>query len=117
MTESKVSSSREFHSPRANLRNKVSGSENGTPVGRDVVHSSSDIRTFEFESCSGNFGVVLENRDSKSPSRTRSALGNIRITEISPDSEAKRDGRLTVGDRVLEINGHDLSRASLERAR
>lgn len=114
MTESKVSSSREFHSPRAN---KVSGSENGTLVGRDVVYSSGDIRTFEFEGCSANFGVVLENRDSRSPSRTRSALGNIRIIEISPDSTAKRDGRLAVGDRVLEINGHDLSRASLERAR
>lgn len=113
MTERKVSSSKEFNYPRAG---KVSVTENGTPKPKDVV-SAGDIRTFEFEGCSGKFGVVLENRDTGSPSRTRSTLGNIRIAEISPDSAAKRDGRLEVGDRVLEINGHDLSRASLERAR
>ena len=113
MTESKASSSREFNSPRAN---KVSVTENRTPLRKDVV-SKGDIRTFEFEGCSGNFGVVLANRDTGSPNRTRSALGNIRIAEISPNGVAKQDGRLAVGDRVLGINGHDLNRASLERAR
>jgi len=34
-----------------------------------------------------------------------------------PGSRAKEDGKLSVGDRVLEINGHDLAKASLERAR
>lgn len=113
MTESKVSSSRELNSPRTN---KVPVSENGTLVRNDIV-STGDIRTFEFEGCSGSFGVVFENRITGSPSRARSALGNIRISQILPDSAAQRDGRLSVGDRVLEINGHDLSRASLERAR
>lgn len=113
MTERKVSSSREF-SPRAK---KASGTENGTPLRKGDVVSAGDIRSFEFEDCSGNFGVVLENKDPGNPSRTRSALGNIRIADLSPGSRAKQDGKLEVGDRVLEINGHDLSKASLERAR
>lgn len=113
MSESKVSASREFYSPQAN---NVSRSEGRTPVRRDVA-GSGDVRTFEFEGCSTSFGVALENKDHRSPSRTRSTLGNIKIAEILPDCLAKRDGRLAVGDQVLEINGHDLSRASLERAR
>ena len=113
MTESKVSSSREF-SPRAK---KASVTENGTPLRKGDVVSSGDIRSFEFEHCSGKFGVVLENKDAGSPSRTRSALGNIRIADLLPGSRAQQDGKLEVGDRVLEINGHDLSKASLERAR
>lgn len=112
MTENKVSSSREF-SPRAK---KASITENGTPLRRDVVNAD-DIISFEFEDCTGNFGVVLENKASGSPSRARSALGNIRIADLLPGSRAKDDGKLSVGDRVLEINGHDLSKASLERAR
>lgn len=112
MTESKVSSSREF-SPRTK---KASVTENGTPLQRDVV-TSGDISSFEFEDCTGNFGVVLENKAPGSPSRARSALGNIKIADLLPGSRAKEDGKLSVGDRVLEINGHDLSKASLERAR
>lgn len=112
MTESKVSTSREF-SPRTK---KASVTENGTPLRRDVV-TSGDISSFEFEDCTGNFGVVLESKAPGSPSRARSALGNIRIADLLPGSRAKEDGKLSVGDRVLEINGHDLSKASLERAR
>lgn len=114
MTEIKASSSTVFNSPRTN---KVSETQRRTPLRKDVVNGD-EIRTFEFEGCSsGNFGVSLENKATGSLNRTRSALGNIRIAEISPDGAAKQDGRLSVGDRVLEINGHDLSRASLERAR
>jgi len=112
MTESKVSSSREF-SPRTK---KASVTEDGTPLQRDVV-TSGDISSFEFEDCTGNFGVVLENKAPGSPSRARSTLGNIKIADLLPGSRAKEDGKLSVGDRVLEINGHDLSKASLERAR
>jgi len=112
MTESKVSSSREF-SPRAK---KVSITENGTRPRRDVVNADDSV-SFEFEDCTGNFGIVLENKASGSPSRSRSALGNIRIADLLPGSRAKDDGKLTVGDLVLEINGHDLAKASLERAR
>ena len=114
MTELKASSSIAFSSPRIN---KVSETKSRTPLRKDVVNEDK-IRTFEFEGCSsGNFGISLENKATGSSSRTRSALGNIRIAEISPDGAAKQDGRLSVGDRVLEINGHDLSRASLERTR
>lgn len=112
MTESKVCSSREF-SPQTK---KASVTQNGTPLQRDVV-TSGDISSFEFEDCTGNFGVVLENKAPGSPSRARSALGNIKIADLLPGSRAKEDGKLSVGDRVLEINGHDLSKASLERAR
>ena len=112
MTESSVSTSREF-SPRVK---KASVTENGTHLRRDVV-SADDISSFEFEGCTGNFGVVLENKAPDSPSRARSALGNIRIADLLPGSRAKEDGKLSVGDRVLDINGHDLSKASLERAR
>lgn len=113
MTENKVSSPNVF-TPRAK---KASVTENGTPLRKGDVVSAGDIRSFEFEDCSGKFGVVLENKDPGSPGRARSALGNIRIADLLPDSRAKQDGKLTVGDRVLEINGHDLSKASLERAR
>ena len=114
MTETKASSSRGLNFSRTN---KVSGNPKRTPLRKDVVNAD-DIRTFEFEGCwSENFGVVLENKDTGSPNRARSTLGNIKITEISLNGAAEQDGRLSVGDRVLEINGHDLSRASLERAR
>lgn len=114
MTEIKASSSTVFNSPRTN---KVSETQRRTPLRKDVVNGD-EIRTFEFDGCSSsNFGVSLENKATGSSNRTRSALGNIRIAGISPDGAAKQDGRLSVGDRVLEINGHDLSRASLERAR
>ena len=112
MTESKVSS-REF-SPRAK---KASVTENGTPLRRGDVVSADNVSSFEFEDCTGNFGVVLENKAPGSPSRARSALGNIRVADLLPGSRAKEDGKLSVGDHVLEINGHDLSKASLERAR
>ena len=107
MTEGKVSSSDTF-SPRSK---KASAAEDMEQDG------AGDIRTFEFDECSGDFGVVLENKDPCSPSRARTALGNIRIADLLPDSRAKRDGMLEVGDRVMEINGRDLSKASLERAR
>ena len=107
MTEGKVSSSDAF-SPRSK---KASAAEDMEQDG------AGDIRTFEFDECSGDFGVVLENKDPCSPSRARTALGNIRIADLLPDSRAKRDGMLEVGDRVMEINGRDLSKASLERAR
>lgn len=111
MSESKVSCSSAF-SPRAK---KASVAENETTLQNGDV--AGDIRSFEFDECSGNFGVVLENKDPGSPSRARTALGNIRIADLLPGSRAKQDGLLEVGDRVLEINGRDLSKASLERAR
>ena len=112
MAERKTSPPREGYSRR---ERKVSGREYGTPAaGKD---NSGDIRTYEFEGCSSNFGIVLENRNLIGPSRTRSSLGNIKVAEITPHSVAEQDGRLAVGDRVLEINNHDLTRASLERAR
>ena len=111
MTEGKISSSDAF-SPRSK---KVSAAEDTLRNGD--VDGEGDTKSFEFDECSGDFGVVLENKDPSSPSCARSALGNIRIADLLPDSRAKRDGLLEVGDRVMEINGRDLSKASLERAR
>ena len=77
-----------------------------------------ESHVFEFHISSANFGVVLGNKTAiLTPSRSRTLLGNVRIVEISAGSLAEQDGRLRVGDRVLEINGHDLGKASIERAR
>ena len=81
------------------------------------LQNEGEVRTLEFEGCSASFGIVLENRNAGSPNRSRSTLGNIRIAKLLSDSPAGRDKSLRIGDRVLEINGHDLRKASLERAR
>ena len=79
--------------------------------------ADSNIRTFEFEKCSSNFGITLNNKLSGKQPKTRTILGNIRIVDITAGSPAEIDGRLHVGDRLLEINGHDLGKASIERAK
>lgn len=81
----------------------------------DVVDSN--FRTFEFEKCSSNFGIFLNNKPSGKQTRTRTILGNIRIVDITAGSPAEIDGRLQVEDKVVEINGHDLTKASIERAK
>ena len=77
----------------------------------------SNIRMFEFYKCSSNFGISFNNKLSGNQTKTRTFLGNIRIVEITSGSPAEIDGRLQVGDKVVEINGHDLRKASIERAK
>lgn len=76
-----------------------------------------DIRMFEFDECLGDFGVVFENKDFCSLSCVRIVLGNIWIVDLLLDSRVKWDGMLEVGDRVMEINGCDLFKVSLEWVR
>ena len=38
------------------------------------------------------------------------------IEEIFPDGNAYRDGRLSVGDRIIEIDGQDFSQKTLAQA-
>lgn len=72
------------------------------------------VLLLEFEKCSLNFGVILDN---KSSTKTKVSLGNAHISKLLPNSPAFLDGRLKVGDKLIEVNGRDLSKASLERAR
>jgi len=76
------------------------------------------IVILEFDKCSVNFGVVLDNKSSsKSSGRSKVTLGSAQISKILPNSPAFADNRLKVGDRILEVNGRDLMKASLERSR
>ena len=60
-------------------------------------------------------GIVL---DSINVDRMSSGgVSPIVISLVGAGSVAARDGRLGRGDQILEINGHSLKLASLERAR
>jgi C-terminal processing protease CtpA/Prc len=77
-----------------------------------------EVLTLEFKKCFVNFGIVLDNKDSIEQSlRSKVMLGNAQISKILPNSPASMDNRLKIGDRMLEINGRDLTKASLERSR
>ncbi len=60
-------------------------------------------------------GIVLDSIHVDSISL--SGMSPIVVSLVSPGSVAARDRRLGRGDQVLEINGHSLRLASLERAR
>lgn len=110
-------------------------SRNGSPLAENVttesltnlkktsIATNNDLQTgytqkvFEFDISSANFGVVLDNKTGLTATRSRTVLGNVRIADITTGSFAEQDGRLHIGDRVLEINSHDLGKASIERAR
>lgn len=60
-----------------------------------------------------DLGLVLENRPDDNESRSN--WSNIIISEIKPDSIASRDGKLQVDDRLLSINGTDVTGIDLDR--
>lgn len=60
-----------------------------------------------------DLGLVLENRADESESRSN--WSNIIISEIKPDSIASRDGKLQEDDRLLSINGTDVTGIDLDR--
>ncbi|XP_048583633.1 uncharacterized protein LOC5517610 isoform X2 [Nematostella vectensis] len=108
----------------------ASGSTSEQTDGRQISSRTSNSTTttkskyggtmvFEFKNCSPNFGIKLDNKETatKHLTSSRTTLGNARISEIQPKSLAFSDGRLTVGDKILAINGKDLSKASVERTR
>lgn len=77
-----------------------------------------EMLTLQFENCMLNFGVILDNKTSNKTSvKSKVALGNVQVSKILPKSPASLDNRLKVGDKLLEVNGRDLTKASLERSR
>ncbi len=52
-----------------------------------------------------------------SASTSSDQISPIMVSLITPTSAAAKDGRLSRGDQLLEIDGHPLSQCSLERAR
>lgn len=62
-------------------------------------------------------GIVLDSIRVDSISSLSQGMSPVVVSLLSPGSVAARDGRLRRGDQVLEINGHSLRLASLERAR
>lgn len=60
-----------------------------------------------------DLGLVLENTNDDS--NAKSTWSNIVISKIKPDSIASRDGKLQVDDRLLSINGADVTGIDLDR--
>lgn len=60
-----------------------------------------------------DLGLVLENRTDGNESRSN--WSNIVISKIQPDSIASIDGKLQVDDRLLSINGADVTGIDLDR--
>lgn len=62
-----------------------------------------------------DLGLVLENKTDEVMESSRSNWSNIIISEIEPNSIASRDGKLQVNDRLLSINGADVTGVDMER--
>uniref|UniRef100_A0A6G1SEH5 Protein lap4 n=1 Tax=Aceria tosichella TaxID=561515 RepID=A0A6G1SEH5_9ACAR len=60
-----------------------------------------------------DLGLVFENRNDDNDSK--STWSNIVISDIKPNSIASRDGKLQVDDRLLSINGADVTGIDLDR--
>lgn len=61
--------------------------------------------------------IVGGKLDFSGPGNTiESCISGIFIKHVLPDSPAGRNGTLKTGDRILEVNGHDLRDASHDRA-
>ncbi|XP_071794161.1 uncharacterized protein [Asterias amurensis] len=114
-----------------------------TTGGKAVQHSNSDernkeeIKVYSFQSppapqSIAEFGLILQHGAATavtlqrsqalepvaaSPLLSHKALGNIRIAAVTAASYMHQDGRLKIGDEIIEINGHLMERCSVERAR
>ena len=54
----------------------------------------SEVVVLEFDNCSVNFGIVLDNKNaSKSSGRSKVSLGNAQISKLLPNSPASLDNR------------------------
>lgn len=62
-----------------------------------------------------DLGLILENKPDEA--EMRSNWSNIVIIGIKPDSIAAADGKLRVDDRILSINGSDVSSVDLNRVK
>lgn len=77
---------------------------------QDVAVQIVDLYCFDYE----KLGLVLDSVNVKNWS---SGVSPIIISLVSPGGAAFKDNQLKRGDQVLEINGHSLAQASLQRAR
>ncbi|XP_043246127.1 partitioning defective 3 homolog B-like isoform X4 [Amphibalanus amphitrite] len=60
----------------------------------------------------GPLGLDVVPEGDLSPSRD----GGVLVQRVEPDGVAGRDGRLRVGDRITQVNGHSLAGCNLHRA-
>ena len=93
------------------------------PFGDEFLLKNSNIglQVVDFYNCEvEDFGVVIS-QSSKARTKTtkvgKEKCGGIYISKIIVDSRAYYDGRLEEGDDILEINGHNTEKITLERAR
>ena len=49
------------------------------------------------------------------PEETPARDGGVLVQRVEPDGVAGRDGRLRVGDRITQVNGHSLAGCNLHR--
>ncbi len=79
------------------------------------------LQVIDFYNCEvEDFGIVLGQTNKAKLKNTRfgkEKLGSINIVNVIVDSRTYYDGRLEIGDDVLEINGHNTERMTLERAK
>lgn len=80
---------------------------------QDARIQAIDLRFGEGE----KLGIILDSIDVNGWSESLPPASPIVISLLRPHSVATKDGRLARGDQIISINGHLLSRVSLQRAR
>ncbi len=85
------------------------------------TESTGGLQVVDFYNCQvDDFGIVLGQTKKAKTKYTRigkEKIGGIIIGNIIVDSRTYYDGRLEVGDELLEINGHSTEKMTLERAK
>ncbi|CAF1324735.1 unnamed protein product [Adineta steineri] len=80
------------------------------------LHASNTVQTktiqIQLEKENQSYGFILRGGNSDDKTRTRPLI----ITKIRPQGPADKEGTLKIGDRVLAINGINVSGATLEDA-
>lgn len=79
----------------------------GTPSKSSIIYTTL-VKNYK-----NDLGLVLENRNDDGNSQSNWA--NIVVADIKPNSLAAMDGKLRVDDRLLSINGLDVTGVDLER--
>lgn len=77
--------------------------------------SKSIIYTTLVKDYGQDLGLILENRPECDDDGNQSNWSNIVIADIVGGSIADKDGKLAVGDRLLSVNGADVTGVDLER--
>lgn len=95
---------------------KVKSTASTLPPGMSLLDNSINkniIYTTLVKDYKRDLGLVLENRTDEGESRSN--WSNIVISHIKPNSIASRDGKLQVNDKLLSINGADVTGIDLDR--